>query len=119
MNSNVINPLKGEIWEVNFERAIGQEIRKSRPALVINENAIGQLNQRIVVPLTGWNPKYKRWVWMTEIKKSRSNGLTKNSSADSSQVRSLSVQRFSKKYGEVTQKQLEKCTRWSCVMHWV
>ena len=107
MNSTVINPLKGEIWSVNFEPAKGQEIQKTRPALVINENAIGQLNQRIVVPITEWKGKYKEWVWMIEIRKSQKNGLTKDSSADSSQIRSVSIQRFSKKYGEVTLKQLE------------
>ncbi len=106
--SDVSNPLKGEIWRVNFQPAKGQEIRKTRPAIVINENAIGQLMQRIVIPLTGWTDKYKNWPWMVKIPASRKNGLDKDDAADTSQIRSVSMERFGCKLGVITAKQLEE-----------
>ncbi len=33
-----INPKRGEIWQVNLEPTIGQEIKKSRPAVVIGSD---------------------------------------------------------------------------------
>jgi hypothetical protein len=36
-------PSQGEIWIVNFEPAVGGEIRKLRPAIVAGRNSIGRL----------------------------------------------------------------------------
>ena len=35
-------PKRGEIWLVNFDPAVGGEIRKLRPAVVISLDTIGQ-----------------------------------------------------------------------------
>jgi mRNA interferase MazF len=46
-------PLRGEVWWVAFDPAIGGEIRKTRPAvIVINDIANRELNRVQVVPLT-------------------------------------------------------------------
>ena len=34
----MINPKRGEIWRVNLEPTIGQEIKKKRPIVVINSD---------------------------------------------------------------------------------
>ncbi len=89
----VNNPKKGEIWIVRFDPSIGAEIRKTRRAVVVNDDKIGNLRLLIVVPVTGWNEGYKSIVWQVYLAKSRQNNLDKKSSADTSQVKSISVNR--------------------------
>ena len=44
---------RGEVWWVDFEPAIGSEIRKQRPAVVVsNDSANAHLDRVQVVPLT-------------------------------------------------------------------
>ena len=44
---------RGEIWWVSFEPSLGGEIRKTRPAIVVSNNAANlALNRVVVIPLT-------------------------------------------------------------------
>lgn len=87
-------PSRGEIWSVQFDPHVGQEIGKTRPALVVSTNSVGRLPLRIVVPITDWKPHYAGFPWFVYLAPSNGNGLTKESGADAFQVKSLSLERF-------------------------
>jgi len=53
------------------------------------------------VPITDWKEKYAIAPWMVKIDPSPENGLSKVSSADCFQIRSLSEERLIKKLGNV------------------
>ena len=98
---------RGEIWLINLDPTIGAEIRKTRPAVIVNANELGKLPLSIIVPITDWKEHYSIAAWMVKIIPSSQNGLSKLSSADCFQVRSVSHTRFVKKLGHLKTEQLE------------
>ena len=47
------HPRRGEVWWVSFDPAIGGEIQKTRPAIIISNNAANSvLNRVIVIPIS-------------------------------------------------------------------
>ncbi|MBN2895371.1 MAG: type II toxin-antitoxin system PemK/MazF family toxin [Campylobacterales bacterium] len=97
---------QGEIWNIQLDPTIGQEIGKSRPCIVVSHNSAGALRLRIIVPITAWKPYYTEVPWMVKIAPEEANGLHKESSADAFQVKSVSLDRFVQKLGSVTPQQL-------------
>lgn len=101
-------PRRGEVWLVDFDPAVGAEIRKLRPAVVISVDAVGRLPLRMVVPVTDWKPSYVRYPWFVELPASPANGLVKHSGADAFQTKSVSDSRFVRKLGQVTTAQVDE-----------
>jgi mRNA interferase MazF len=100
-------PTRGEIWWVNFDPAQGDEIAKRRPAGVVSSDAIGILQLRIVVPLTGWQNHFAQIPWFVLIRQTQQNGLAKDSAADGFQVKSVATSRFERRIGTLTAQQLD------------
>lgn len=94
---------QNEVWLINLDPTIGAEIKKTRPAIIVNDNSLGKLPLRIIVPVTDWKEHYKVAPWMVKIKPNINNGLSKVSSADCFQIRSVSKDRLTKKIGEVSE----------------
>jgi len=100
--------LQGEIWLVNLDPTVGDEIRKTRPAIVVNRDALGVLALRVVVPLTGWHDRFQSWDWLVRIDADASNNLDKTSAADTFQVRSVSTRRFVRRVGRLSDADLKR-----------
>src|SRR5579862_1909236 len=99
--------LRGEVWSINFDPSIGSEVKKIRPAVVVNDPNIGRLPLRIVVPITSWDPRYSSYPWFVYLQPSPTNGLAKESGADAFAVKSISTQRFLSQMGRLTDNELE------------
>ena len=99
---------QSEIWLINLDPTIGAEIKKIRPAVIVNDDALGKLPLRIIIPLTDWKDRYQVANWMVKISTNSKNNLSKDSSADCFQIRSVSEDRFVRKIGEINNEILEE-----------
>lgn len=99
---------RGDIWEVRFDPSEGDEIRKIRPAVVLTAQGMGRMQLHIVVPVTAWQPQFAGYFWMVHLLPTPANGLSKESAADTFQVKSISLTRFQRKLGVVTDDELDE-----------
>jgi mRNA interferase MazF len=93
---------RGEVWLINLDPTVGAEIRKTRPAVIVSEDAIGILPLRVVVPLTEWKERYAIAPWLVRVEPDEDNNLDKPSAADAFQIRSVSQARFVSRMGQVS-----------------
>ena len=95
---------QGEIWQISLDPTVGAEMKKTRPALILNADALGKLPLKIVVPITEWKEQYSNYPWMVKMPPTKQNGLTKVSATDCFQIRSVSVERLTTQIGSVEPK---------------
>ena len=99
---------RGEVWDVEFRPAVGVEIQKTRPAVVMNVPEVGRLPLGIAVPVTEWKPAFAQFSWFVLLLPTPENGLVKESGADAFQVKSVSEHRLVRKLGQITVEQVEQ-----------
>jgi mRNA interferase MazF len=92
---------RGQIWLYSADPSIGDEIGKTRPCVIVSNDEIGILRLKVVVPITGWNDTFSQIPWMVKIAPNSENRLSKPSTADTFQVRSVSQQRLIKQVGSL------------------
>lgn len=97
---------QGEIWLVNLDPAIGAEIKKTRPCVIVNDDSIGILPLKIVAPITEYKDRYKDVPWMVILTPNHENCLDKKSVIDLFQVRSVAEERLARPVGTIGQNQL-------------
>lgn len=102
-----VDPKRGDVWRVDLDPTVGSEMQKSRPCVVVSADDVGRLPLRLVVPLTGWSPSYAACPWCVQVHPSPANGLTKTSSADTFQMRSVSVFRMIVRLGELSSAEMK------------
>lgn len=73
----------------------------------MNDDTLGRLPLKIIVPITDWKESYGFAPWMIKIEPDKQNSLNKVSAADCFQVRSISELRFVKQIGKVNRDVLE------------
>jgi mRNA interferase MazF len=94
-----MNPQRGEIWRVQLDPVRGSEQAKTRPVVVMSGAGIGRPSMRVCVPIMHWQPVHGSMLWCVPLAPSAANNLTKDSSADASQIRALDLVRFIERLG--------------------
>jgi mRNA interferase MazF len=102
------NPVRGEVWQVALDPAIGSEIQKTRPCAVLSSDHYGRLPVKLVVPLTEYKPHFQSILWLVRIEPSAENGLSKASAADCLQVRACSTLRFQGRLGRTSEEDISR-----------
>lgn len=87
---------KGEIWNVQFPPGYGHEQAGERPAIILTDN----ITTAIIIPFTS-NVQALRFPFTLEVKPTKRNGLSVNSTALLFQVRAIDKGRITKKIGEL------------------
>jgi len=92
---------RGEVWGVNFEPAVGGEIRKKRPAVIVsNDSANRFLNRVQVVPMSSSIDRLYPSEAYATVKGRKSKAM-----AD--QIATVSKQRLLDKLGRVSDEDLK------------
>jgi len=99
---------QAELWLIDLSPTVGAEMRKIRPAVIVNDDAIGILPLRVVVPVTGWRDAFQGAPWMVKLTPNETNNLEKVAAADCFQIRSVSTGRFIKRIGAVARDELNR-----------
>ena len=95
------------IWRANLDPVVGSEQGKSRPVLIISEDDINSLlNIVTIVPIT--SRKQGRFVYPNEVLIPPGIfDLDNESIALCHQIRTIDKTRLSKKYGQITSKEIQ------------
>jgi mRNA interferase MazF len=87
---------RGEVWWVDFEPAMGSEIKKTRPAVIISNDASNGAMSRVqVIPVTSNTSKIYVFESRIEVKGAQGKAM-----AD--QIMTADKQRLKKRIGRVS-----------------
>jgi mRNA interferase MazF len=101
--SMTTNPKRGEVWLVQLDPTRGQEIQKTRPAVVISSEMFSSIPMRIIIPVATWQPKFQNRPFMILIQRTEENCLDADSAGNVLQVRSVTTERFVRCIGKVSE----------------
>ncbi|MBN1901746.1 type II toxin-antitoxin system PemK/MazF family toxin [Candidatus Sumerlaeota bacterium] len=99
-------PQRGEIYQVCLDPAIGAEINKTRPALIISNNINNQVAQTVtVIPITSNIEKVSPFETLLS---SHESGLPQDSKAKCNQIRTIDKKRLVKSLGGISKEKLKE-----------
>ncbi len=101
----------GDLYQVNLDPTFGDEIKKTRPVVVLNPGHEKNLRLAIVAPVTAWRARWESNPFFLTIHPSPHHGLRKKSVVDCFQIRALSHRRFIKKLGSLNNDEMEHIKR--------
>lgn len=101
----------GEIYWVNLDPTIGNEIKKRRPVVVLNGGHDKHLKLAIVVPVTAWSSYWEKNPFFVSLEPNTKNGLKKKSVVDCFQIRAVSHNRFAGMIGEISTDEIDLIKR--------
>ena len=100
-------PRRGDIYLVHFDPTIGHEIRKTRPAVVIQNDISNQYSPITIVAAISSqfsDPPFPREVLIEPAE----SGLLKRSAVILNQIRSVDRQRLGKKIGHLSDESMQR-----------
>jgi mRNA interferase MazF len=101
----------GEIYWVNLDPTIGNEIKKRRPVVVLNGGHDKHLKLAIVVPVTAWSSYWEKNPFFVSLEPNTTSGLKKKSVVDCFQIRAVSHNRFAEKIGAISNDEIDQTKR--------
>jgi mRNA interferase MazF len=98
---HVRDPLRGEVYLVSFDPTLGAEIRKTRPALILQNDIANRASPiTIVAAITS---RFDEELYPTEVPlRAREGGLSTDSVVLLNQIRSIDKQRLVRRIGKLT-----------------
>jgi mRNA interferase MazF len=106
----MITPNRGEIFLVNFDPTTGAEIKKTRPALIV-QNDIANQNSPIMI-VAAITSQFEEPLYPTEVRIRRpEGGLSTNSVVLLNQIRSIDKRRLVKRMGTLRNDTMAKVNR--------
>ena len=103
-------PRRGEIYLVNFDPTIGAEIKKTRPALILQNNIANRFSPvTIVVAITSYT---EGSLYPTEVFiEPGEGGLGRDSVILLNQIRTVDKERLVRKLGSISDAKMEQVNR--------
>jgi len=99
-DARIARPRRGEVWLVSFDPTIGAEIKKTRPALIL-QNDIANRSSPITI-VAAITSQFEEPIYPTEVLlKAPAAGLTVDSVALLNQIRSIDRRRLVRRLGMV------------------
>ncbi len=93
-------PKRGEVFLVNFDPTVGTEIRKTRPALILQNNISNEYSPITIVAAV--TSRFDETLYPTEVLiHTPEGGLRNDSVVLLNQIRSIDRQRLIKKLGQL------------------
>ena len=93
---------RGEVYWLAFDPSVGSEIQKTRPAVIVSNDAANQaLNRTLVVPLSAQTARVYPGEALVDL-----NGEPRKAMAD--QLTTASKQRFRSRLGQISSQDMER-----------
>jgi mRNA interferase MazF len=105
----VVLPKRGEVFYVSFDPTVGVEIRKTRPALII-QNDIGNTHSSATIVAAITSTTREAYPYEGALQTGE-GGLPKDSLVLLNQVRTIDKKRLGKKLGMVSPETMKKVDR--------
>lgn len=108
--ARVGHPRRGEVYLVNFDPTIGSEIRKTRPALILQNDIANRLSPiTIVAAITS---RYEEPLYPTEVPiRPREGGAETDSVVLLNQIRSIDKARLLRRLGACSEATMQRVDR--------
>src|SRR6266851_5949315 len=108
--SRVTRPRHGEVWLVSFDPTIGAEIKKTRPALILQNDIANRYSPLTIV--SAITSQYGAQLYPTEVLLRAGEGGTKTDSVVLlNQIRSVDRRRLIKRLGYVNPEMMHRVDR--------